>query len=83
MTRGRVPWTVLLTLLATLAAAGSLALGAEATLDELARTQVSPSALADLLGPITEAGRAGWDCAAERAAGARTAGAAGLPTDQP
>jgi hypothetical protein len=32
-----------------------------------------------LMGPITENGRTGWDCAPERAARARTATAAGLP----
>jgi hypothetical protein len=34
-----------------------------------------------LLGPITESGRTGWDCAPERAATARSASAAGLPHD--
>jgi hypothetical protein len=74
--------TVLLTLLAVLAAAGGIAVGAEATLDEIARLQVQPSGLADLLGPITESGRVGWDCAPEHAARAVTARAAELPPDQ-
>jgi hypothetical protein len=39
------------------------------------------SAPPPLLGPITEAGRTGWDCAPEHAATARSARAAGLPRD--
>ncbi len=74
---------VLLTLLAMLAVLGGFAIGAEATLDELAQPQLSPSPLADLLGPITEAGRTGWKCTPERAASAHAARAADLPTDQP
>jgi hypothetical protein len=66
-----------------LAVLGGFAVGAEATLDELARPQLSPSASADLLGPISEDGRTGWKCAPERAANAHTARAAELPTDQP
>ena len=73
---------MLLTLLSVLAAAGGVALSAEASLDELGRSQLRPSAFAELLGPITESGRVGWDCAPEHAAVARTARAAGLPTDR-
>lgn len=83
MARWRTPWTLLLLTLTALAAAGGIAVSAEATLDELARAQVSPTASADLLGPITEAGRTGWSCAPERAAGARSARAAELPADAP
>ncbi|MGD0471680.1 MAG: hypothetical protein ABSB70_00485 [Candidatus Velthaea sp.] len=75
-------WTVLLTLLAVLAAAGGAALSAEATLDDLARSQLQPSASADLLGPITESGRVGWDCTPEHAARAARAQAAELPADR-
>lgn len=81
MRRLRIRWTVLLTLLAVLAAAGGVALSAEATLEDLGHSQLQPSAFADLLGPITEAGRVGWDCAPEHAARAKTARAAELPTD--
>jgi hypothetical protein len=83
MMRPQVPWKVLLTLLAMLAVLGGFALGAEATIDELAQSQLAPSAFADLLGPITEAGRTGWKCTPERAASAHTARGAELPTDQP
>jgi hypothetical protein len=78
----RIRWTVLLTLLAVLAAAGGVAVSAEATLEELGRAQLQPSAFADLLGPIAESGRVGWDCAPEHAARAVTARAAELPADR-
>jgi len=60
------------------AACASAALGAELLDGADAVTTSSPPAL---LGPITESGRTGWDCAPERAATARTATAAGLPHD--
>jgi ATP/maltotriose-dependent transcriptional regulator MalT len=82
MRRLRIRWTVLLTLLAVLAAAGGVAASAEASLDDLGRLQLQPSAAADLLGPITENGRTGWDCAPERAARAARARDAELPADQ-
>ncbi len=72
---------MLLTLLATLAAAGGVAVSAQEALEDLAPGQLQPSAFADLLGPITEAGRVGWDCKPEHAARARTARAAELPAD--
>jgi hypothetical protein len=81
MRRLRIRWTVLLTLLAVLAAAGGVAVSAEATLDDLGHAQLQPSGLPDLLGPITEVGRVGWDCAPEHAARAVTAHAAELPAD--
>jgi hypothetical protein len=81
MRRLRIRWTVLLTLLGVLAAAGGIAASAEATLDELGRLQVKPSELRDLLGPITESGRVGWNCTPERAARSTTARDAELPTD--
>lgn len=56
------------------------AMGAERLLDDPA--SLSASAPPALLGPITESGRTGWDCAPEHAATARTAAAgAGLPRD--
>lgn len=79
MGRFRSRWTILLTLLATLAAAGGIGVAAELSLDELSRPQLAPSADAGLLGPITEVGRTGWDCAPEKAARAKTARAADLP----
>ena len=83
MKSGGVRWPVLLTLLAVLAAAGGVAAGADVTLTDLGHAQLQPSASADLLGPITEAGRVGWDCVPEHAARALTARAAELPPDSP
>lgn len=71
-----------------LAIAAVLALGASASavaaadlLRDDPSTALLPSAVPALLGPITESGRTGWDCAPEHAATARTPGAAGLPRD--
>jgi hypothetical protein len=64
--------------LAVGACAGA-AVGAELLLDDPAG--MATSAAPALLGPITETGRTGWNCAPERAATARTAAAAGLPHD--
>jgi hypothetical protein len=63
--------------LAIVASAGAAA-GAEMLLDEPAGS-LATSAAPSLLGPITERGRTGWDCAPEHAATARTAATAGLP----
>jgi hypothetical protein len=73
--------TLLLTLLAMLAAVGGVVVSAEATLEDLGRAQPQPSGLVELLGPISETGRVGWNCAPEHAARAATASAAELPTD--
>ena len=64
--------------LALCACAGA-AVGAELLLNDPG-TLVT-SAPPALLGPITETGRTGWNCAPERAATAKTAAAAGLPHD--
>ncbi|HZW53467.1 MAG TPA: hypothetical protein VFF00_05485 [Candidatus Elarobacter sp.] len=61
-------------------ACASAAVGAELLLNDPAASLVT-SAPPALLGPITESGRTGWDCAPEHAATAKTAAAAGLPTD--
>ncbi len=62
-----------------LGACAGAAVGAELLLNDPA-TLVT-SAPPALLGPITETGRTGWNCAPERAATAKTAAAAGLPHD--
>ena len=62
-----------------LGACAGAAMGAEMLLDDPG--SLVPSATPSLLGPITESGRTGWDCAPEHAATARTATAAGLPRD--
>ncbi len=70
-------WTTA-AVLAVGACAGA-AMGAELLLDDPASLVTSATPL--LLGPITESGRTGWDCAPEHAATARTATGAGLPRD--
>ena len=60
-----------------LGACAGAAVGAELLVDDPGSLVVS--AAPALLGPITESGRTGWDCAPERAATARTASGAGLP----
>ena len=62
-----------------LGACAGAAVGADLLLNDPA-TLVT-SAPPALLGPITETGRTGWNCAPERAATAKTAAAAGLPHD--
>ena len=61
-----------------LGASAGAAAAAELLLDD-PTTSLVTSALPSLLGPITESGRTGWDCAPEHAAKARTATAAVLP----
>jgi hypothetical protein len=67
-------------LVLALGACAGAAVGAELLLDDPAGGLI-PSAIPSLLGPITEAGRTGWDCAPEHAATAKRAVAAGLPRD--
>jgi len=67
-------------LVLALGACAGAAVGAEVLLDDPASGLV-PSAIPSLLGPITEAGRTGWNCAPEHAATAKRAAAAGLPRD--
>lgn len=69
-------WTLAAVL--ALGACTGAAVGAELLLLGDPLTLV-PSAAPSLLGPITEFGRTGWDCAPERAARAKNATDAGLP----
>ncbi len=68
-------WTIAAVL--ALGACASAAVGAELLLGD--PVMLVPSAAPSLLGPITEYGRTGWDCAPERAARAKNATDAGLP----
>ena len=77
--RWRMRQALLLASLAMLAAVGGVAVSGEATLDDLGRAQTKPSGLVDMLGPNSETGRVGCDCAPEYAARAATARAAELP----
>ncbi len=78
--------THLLRLLAVVLLAGALcsgrfAVAGAASLDELLAGAMTPSAAPGLLGPITSAGRVGWECKPERAAAAAPRQQAELPPD--
>jgi hypothetical protein len=60
---------------------GRVAAAGAATLEDLLSGGMAPSAAPALLGPITAAGRVGWECKPERAAGAPTYRQAELPAD--
>lgn len=79
--------TGLLRLLAALLVAGGIAyssraaLAGAASLDDLLAGALAPSSAPALLGPITSAGRIGWECKPERAAAAAPWHQADLPSD--
>lgn len=79
--------THLLRLLAVLLMAGGVAwsgraaLAGAASLDDLLAGALSPSSAPALLGPITSAGRIGWECKPEQAATAAPWRQAELPSD--
>jgi hypothetical protein len=60
---------------------GGAALAGAASLTDLLTGQLVASQSPGLLGPITSAGRKGWDCKPEHAAGAHNWRAAELPAD--
>jgi hypothetical protein len=60
---------------------GRLGFAGAASLENLLAEGLTPSAAPALLGPITSAGRAGWECKSERAAGAARWHQAELPLD--
>jgi hypothetical protein len=62
-----------------LAVAASVGVAAGADLLQGDPGLLEASAPPGVLGPITEAGRTGWNCAPEHAATAHSASAAGLP----
>jgi hypothetical protein len=71
-----------LVLLATLLAATLLGrfIAADATsLEDMLAGSLTPSAAPALLGPITSAGRVGWECKPERAASSAGSHEAELP----
>ena len=79
--------THLLRLLAALLVAcgfawsGRMAAAGATTLEDLLSGAMVTSAAPALLGPITAAGRVGWECKPERAAGTPTYRQAELPAD--
>jgi hypothetical protein len=69
-------WTTLVAVVVLIGAGAGLA---RASVDALDAVHLAPSAIPELLGPINAHGRAGWDCAPERAAQAANAAHAELP----
>lgn len=67
-------------LLAGAIAAGGIALAGASSLEESLAGALLPSAAPPLLGPITSAGRKGWDCLPERAAASQHWHDAELPS---
>jgi len=66
-------------LLAGALCCGAAALARAGSLEDLLAGQIVASDAPPLLGPITSAGRKGWDCRPEHAAGAAEWRAAELP----
>jgi hypothetical protein len=60
---------------------GRFAVASAASLEDLLASGLTPSAAPALLGPITAAGRVGWECKPERAAAAGSWQNAELPSD--
>lgn len=67
-------------LLASSLCCAAVALAKAGSLEEMLAGQLTASEPAPLLGPITSAGRTGWECKPERAAAARAWQAADLPS---
>jgi hypothetical protein len=67
-------------LLAGVLVTGHVVLADAASLEELLAGALTPSAAPALLGPITSAGRKGWDCKPEHAAASQGWQAAELPS---
>ena len=74
---------VLVAVLAAILTASGLALAGAVSLQDLANPKLTPSGVPQLLGPIAQAGRKGWECMPERAAAAKLANVADLPADGP
>lgn len=60
---------------------GRFALAGAASLDQMLSGALVPSAAPMLLGPITSAGRSGWECKPERSAASSQTSVAELPPD--
>lgn len=79
MPRALVRPLLLAALLAGAFFCGRFAIANAAAAQDMLAGQLTPSTAPALLGPITSAGRKGWDCKPEHAAAATTAHAAELP----
>jgi hypothetical protein len=74
-----VPRILAAVLLAGAVLCGRVALAGAASVEDLLAGQLLSSGTPQLLGPITSAGRKGWDCKPEHAAGAAHWRGAELP----
>lgn len=79
MIRARVPWLIAFAALLTMLSAGGVVLAAGSGVLGMDLDALVPSAPPALLAPISEDGRVGWTCTAERAARARSPREAELP----
>jgi hypothetical protein len=76
-----VPRLLAVAFIAAAMLCGRFALASTQSLEELLAGAMTPSASAPLLGPITSAGRVGWQCKPERAASSQGWREADLPSD--
>ncbi|HVR47601.1 MAG TPA: hypothetical protein VMT95_13305 [Candidatus Binatia bacterium] len=81
MSRTLVPRVFAVALLAGILFCGRFALAGAASLQEMLDGALVPSSAPALLGPITSAGRIGWECKPERAAAAKDAQHSELPAN--
>jgi hypothetical protein len=81
VSRTLVPRVLAVALLAGILFCGRFALAGAASLQEMLDGALAPSSAPALLGPITSAGRIGWECKPERAAAAKDAQHSELPAD--
>ncbi|MBV8490915.1 MAG: hypothetical protein JO199_10345 [Candidatus Eremiobacteraeota bacterium] len=80
MTRAIVRLALLASLLAGVVVSGRAALASAASVEDALASGLVPSAMPALLGPITSAGRKGWDCKPEHVASASHWQGAELPS---
>jgi hypothetical protein len=81
VSRTLVPRLLAAAFLAGALLCGRFALAGAASLQEMLDATLTPSSAPALLGPITSAGRVGWECKPERAAASKDARNSELPAD--
>jgi hypothetical protein len=81
VSRTRLLRLLAVALLAAMVGSGRFAVAGVASLEDLLAGALIPSGAPTLLGPITSAGRIGWECKPERAASAAPWHDAELPAD--
>jgi hypothetical protein len=81
VSRSLVSRVLAATFLAGALLCGRFAFAGVASLQQMLDSGLTPSSAPTLLGPITSAGRIGWQCKPERAAGSRNASDSELPAD--